>query len=56
MERILARSNKVIVDGKGATAPIILPPDIFRPRATPGPAPAAPEPPSQAPTDARSAQ
>ncbi len=56
MERILARSNKVIVDGKGTTAPIILPPDIFRPRATPGAAPAAPEPPSQAPTDARSAQ
>ncbi|MFO1014840.1 MAG: FtsH protease activity modulator HflK [Caulobacteraceae bacterium] len=33
MERVLARVNKVIVDGRGTTAPIILPPDIFRPRA-----------------------
>ena len=31
MERILRRSNKVIVDaGKGGTAPIVLPPDILR--------------------------
>jgi membrane protease subunit HflK len=46
MQRVLARSNKVIVDGKGASAPIILPPDVFRPRtqAAPGVA-AAPEPP-----------
>jgi membrane protease subunit HflK len=47
MQRVLARSNKVIVDSKGASAPIILPPDVFRPRvATPPvetePAPAAP--------------
>jgi membrane protease subunit HflK len=32
MERVLAKSNKVIVDGKGTSAPIILPPDVFRPR------------------------
>lgn len=39
MQRVLARSNKVIVDSEGASAPIILPPDVFRPR--PAPAPAA---------------
>jgi len=33
MERVLEKSNKVIVDGKGASAPIILPPDVFRPKA-----------------------
>jgi membrane protease subunit HflK len=42
MERVLARSNKVIVDGKGVTAPVILPPDVFQrrsqPAATPPPA------------------
>ena len=32
MQRVLARSNKVVVDSKGASAPIILPPDVFRPR------------------------
>ena len=32
MQRVLARSNKVVIDGKGASAPIILPPDVFRPR------------------------
>jgi modulator of FtsH protease HflK len=32
MQRILSRSNKVVIDAKGATAPIILPPDVFRPR------------------------
>ena len=32
MQRVLAGSNKVIIDGEGASAPIILPPDIFRPR------------------------
>jgi membrane protease subunit HflK len=41
MERVLGHSNKVIVSGKGTTAPIILPPDVFKPR-TPQPAPAAP--------------
>ena len=30
MERVLSKSNKVIVDGKGVTAPIVLPPAIFR--------------------------
>jgi membrane protease subunit HflK len=35
MERVLARSNKVVVSGKGTTAPIILPPDVFKPRAAP---------------------
>jgi modulator of FtsH protease HflK len=32
MERVLGKSAKVIVDAHGATAPIILPPDVFRPR------------------------
>jgi len=46
MQKVLARSNKVIIDAKGASAPIILPPDVFKPRvATPSvsaePAPAA---------------
>ncbi|MDZ4373322.1 MAG: FtsH protease activity modulator HflK [Phenylobacterium sp.] len=43
MQRILQSSNKVIVDSEGASAPIILPPDVFRPR-TPaaGAAPAQP--------------
>jgi membrane protease subunit HflK len=35
MERVLRQSNKVIVDSKGASAPIILPPDVFKPRTTP---------------------
>jgi membrane protease subunit HflK len=42
MQRVLTASNKVIVDSKGASTPIILPPDVFRPRAPVGaPAPAA---------------
>ncbi len=32
MQRVLAKSNKVIVQGNNTTAPIILPPDVFRPR------------------------
>jgi len=32
MQRVLERSNKVIIDNKGATAPVILPPDAFRPK------------------------
>lgn len=32
MQRILQSSNKVVIDAKGASAPIILPPDVFRPR------------------------
>ena len=49
MQRVLARSNKVVIDGNGATAPIILPPDIFRPRTQPGQA----QPPPQAPAPAQ---
>jgi membrane protease subunit HflK len=41
MQRILQSSNKVVIDSKGASAPIILPPDVFRPKAQ---APAAPPP------------
>ncbi len=41
MERVLANSNKVIIDSKGASAPIILPPDVFRAR-TPVASTAAP--------------
>lgn len=41
MQRILQSSNKVVIDSKGASAPIILPPDVFRPKVTPtAPAPA----------------
>ena len=47
MQRVLARSNKVVVDSQGASAPIILPPDVFRPRAQPG-QPQAPPPPQPA--------
>ncbi len=44
MQQVLAKSNKVVIDSKGATAPIILPPDVFRPRVTPAaPAPTADE-------------
>ncbi|MDR3511117.1 MAG: FtsH protease activity modulator HflK [Caulobacteraceae bacterium] len=53
MERVLAKSNKVIVDAKGSSAPIILPSDVFRPRPAPASANPAPEtsapPPAQAP-------
>jgi membrane protease subunit HflK len=40
MERVLSKSNKVIIDAKGSSTPIVLPPDIFRPR-TAAPAPTA---------------
>ncbi|MBI1406639.1 MAG: FtsH protease activity modulator HflK [Caulobacter sp.] len=30
MEKVLSKSNKVIIDGKGVTAPIVLSPDAFR--------------------------
>ncbi|WP_374575811.1 FtsH protease activity modulator HflK [Phenylobacterium sp.] len=33
MQRVLQKANKVIIDAKGATAPIILPPDAFQARA-----------------------
>jgi modulator of FtsH protease HflK len=32
MQRVLAKTNKVVVDAKGASAPLILPPEVFRPR------------------------
>jgi membrane protease subunit HflK len=41
MERVLARSNKVVISGKGITAPVILPPDVFRPRTGAAAAPPA---------------
>ena len=44
MERVLRNSNKVVISGKGVTAPVILPPDVFRPRgqaAQPAPPPPA---------------
>jgi membrane protease subunit HflK len=44
MERVLGKSNKVIVDGKGTSAPIILPPDAFKPRTAAAPAPPPPPP------------
>ena len=50
MERVLAKSNKVVIDGKGASAPIILPPDVFRPRTQPAPSAAEPAPPTVAPS------
>lgn len=68
MERVLAHSNKVIVSGKGTNAPIVLPPDVFRPRASPQAAPTPPQqgssdnnpteaaPPSPAPAPAPAAQ
>jgi membrane protease subunit HflK len=54
MQRVLANSNKVIIDAKGASAPIILPPDVFRSRtaatvaAAPPPAPPPPAAPAPA--------
>ena len=51
MERVLAKSNKVVVSGKGVTAPVILPPDVFRPRAA-APAAPPPTPPAQDPPQA----
>ena len=44
MERVLKNTRKVIVDSKGATAPIILPPDAFRPRSADQPATVSPAP------------
>jgi membrane protease subunit HflK len=57
MQRVLARSNKVIVDSKGASAPIILPPDVFRPRNSQAAASGiTPAPETQAQADAAQAQ
>jgi membrane protease subunit HflK len=55
MERVLGKSAKVIVDAKGATAPIILPPDAFRPRNAPAPQ-ASPDPNAQPAQPAQPAQ
>ncbi len=52
MQRVLAKSNKVVVDGKGTSAPIILPPDVFKPRAA---APAEAAGPGEGQTPAASA-
>ncbi|MDP3855851.1 FtsH protease activity modulator HflK [Phenylobacterium sp.] len=54
MQRVLANSNKVVIDGKGASAPIILPPDVFRPRtSTTRPTVEATAPPAPVPGAAR---
>jgi membrane protease subunit HflK len=53
MERVLARSNKVVISGKGVTAPVILPPDVFRPRAAPVVVTATPDPTQAAPPAAQ---
>jgi membrane protease subunit HflK len=42
MERVLNRSNKVIVGSKGSTAPIVLPPDLFQRRQA-APPPSTPD-------------
>ena len=50
MQEVLSHARKVIIDAKGATAPIILPPQAFQP-ATPPPAPPPlPASPAQAPS------
>jgi membrane protease subunit HflK len=54
MERVLAKSNKVIVDAHGASAPIILPPDAFRPKSSAAPAPQPPAQPQPDPSQAKS--
>ena len=57
MERVLRNSNKVVIDGKGGTAPIVLPSDLLRPRqAAPPPAPPPPQPQAQAQPSAGAAQ
>lgn len=55
MQRVLANSNKVVIDGKGASAPIILPPDVFRPRTSPSRAAPVEAAPSPAPAPAQGA-
>lgn len=59
MQRVLENSNKVVIDGKGASAPIILPPDVFRPRTSgqaPRVAPQAEAPVTDAPASAGARQ
>jgi membrane protease subunit HflK len=38
MERVLSKSNKVIIEGKGVTAPVVLPPEVFQRKPTQAPA------------------
>jgi membrane protease subunit HflK len=57
MERVLANSNKVIVGDKGVTAPVVLPPDVFRKPAPPdASAQAQPQAQAQAPAQGKSGQ
>ena len=56
MQRILQSSNKVVIDSKGASAPIILPPDVFRPKAQPPIPQAQVVTPAPAPAERRSGQ
>jgi membrane protease subunit HflK len=52
MQTVLSHSRKVIIDAKGATAPIILPPQAFQavaPESAPAPAPAPAGPQASAP-------
>ncbi|MDP1875386.1 FtsH protease activity modulator HflK [Phenylobacterium sp.] len=56
MQRVLQNSNKVIVDSNGASAPIILPPDVFRPRTSAPTATATPAETGSAAPGARSSQ
>ena len=55
MQRVLAKSNKVIVDSKGASAPIILPPDVFRPRSSTAPVVDTPAPAAASGNEAKAA-
>jgi membrane protease subunit HflK len=48
MQQILSHTHKVIVDAKGANAPIILPPDAFRSAAAANPPAPTPTPPAAA--------
>ena len=58
MERVLQKSNKVIIDGKGVTAPVVLPPDVFQRRQQPAASVAQTPSQTQAPaaSDQRSGQ
>jgi len=56
MQRILQTSNKVVIDAKGASAPIILPPDVFRPKGQAAPPAAAPAQPAAQPQTKGGAQ
>jgi membrane protease subunit HflK len=42
MERVLSKSNKVIIEGKGVTAPVVLPPEVFQRKPQPPADQAAP--------------